>query len=76
MILDSAEISSQLVLQPEPLFPVPAHSGEWRRDPAVAMSPEIPARASNCCWEEQHARAIDQLRLPGCTGILWEFLVP
>ena len=53
MILGSAEISSQLVLQPEPLFLGPGHSGEWRRDPAVVMSPEIPTRASTCCWAAQ-----------------------
>lgn len=76
MTLGSAEIPSQLVLQPEPLFPAPAHSGEWRRDPAVAKPLEIPTRAPNCCWAEQPARATGQLRLPGCTDNLWEFLVP
>lgn len=31
---------------------------------------------SGLCWAEQHTRAIDQLRLPSYTDVLWEFLVP
>lgn len=63
-------------LQPEPLFPVPVHSGGQMTDPAVIRSPNTPTRTCNWYWAEKHTRTLNQLRLLGYTDTLWEVLVP
>lgn len=59
------------------LFLVPAHSGEWRRDPAVMISRDISRDNYLTTYlgilmllEEQHTKTIDKQRFLSCTGIL------